>query len=117
MVVGDRPLAPAFRGMAAPTAEEAASFEWGGTRARPRKKIEKVVKQNATYLKPPGSCNSKWKDVSVSISIECCETSTIAILDTTSQCVAASNRLAVAHKRSRRFLPLSTSAHVDIPPF
>lgn len=68
-----------------PTPEEAASFEWGGTRARPRKKIEKVMKKGATYLKPPGSCNSKWKDVSVAINIECCEESTIAILDTTSQ--------------------------------
>ena len=71
--------------MSQPTAEEAASFEWGGTRARPRKKIEKVVKKDAVYLKPPGSCNSKWTDVSVSINIECCENSTITILDTTAQ--------------------------------
>ena len=78
--------------MSAPTPEEAASFEWGGTRARPRKKIEKVVKKNATYLKPPGSCNSKWADVSVSINIECCEASTIAILDPTSQCVTRRQR-------------------------
>lgn len=71
--------------MSGPTPEEAASFEWGGTRARPRKKIEAVVKKDAVYLKPPGSCNSKWKDVSISVNIECCEGCTIAILDTTSQ--------------------------------
>jgi hypothetical protein len=95
--------------MAAPTPEEAASFEWGGTRARPRKKIEKVVKQNATYLKPPGSCNSKWTDVSVSISIECCENSTIAILDPTSQCDTASNRKVLPLECSHCCPPLPIS--------
>ena len=68
-----------------PTKEEAASFRWGGQRARPRKGIEKITKKKETYLKPPGSCNSKWPDVSIAVDIECCEDSTIAILDTTSQ--------------------------------
>ena len=67
-----------------PTKEEAESFNWGGTRARPRKKIEAVFKKNEVYLKPPGSC-TKWPGVSVNVSIECCESCQIFILDTTEQ--------------------------------
>ena len=73
--------------MCKPTPEEVASFEWGGQRARPRKKIAAVFKEGATYLKPPGSCNSnsKWEARSVAINIECVQDSMIAILDVTSQ--------------------------------
>jgi hypothetical protein len=89
-----------------PTPEEAASFRWGGTRARPRKGIEAVFKQSETYLKPPGcalrtrreipscpltprctpshprsSCKTKWPAQGISVEIECCERCNIYILD------------------------------------
>ena len=52
------------------TPEEAKSFLWGGVRARPRKKIERAPVSDQTYLKPPGSCGTKWgKELGVSICI------------------------------------------------
>jgi len=72
--------------MSRPSPEEIASFKFGGTCARPRKGIAAVPKKNAVYLKPPGSCNTKWApDISVNVTVDTCENCTIAILDTTSQ--------------------------------
>ena len=67
--------------------EEAASFELRGQRARPRKKIEYAPVRNTTYLKPPGSCNTKWKTDTRSIDFqaECVEDSRIYVLDACSQ--------------------------------
>lgn len=61
--------------------EEKASFIWGGTRARPRKGIERVLKTGETFLKPPGSCQSKFPGTSVGVEIECCEKCSIYVLD------------------------------------
>ena len=63
------------------TDEEKASYQWGGQRARPRKKIERVMKTDATYLKPPGSCMTKWPTLGISVDIECCERCNIYVLD------------------------------------
>ena len=63
------------------TDEERASFIWGGTRARPRKGIERVLKSNETFLKPPGSCQTKFTGQSVGVEIECCEKCSIYVLD------------------------------------
>ena len=68
-----------------PGADELASFKFGGTRARPRKGIEGKTVRNETYLKPPGSCGSKWTKQGVSISVQCCEECEIFVLDVTSQ--------------------------------
>eukprot|EP00965_Chrysotila_dentata_P065366 2166366-Pleurochrysis_carterae.AAC.2 len=68
-----------------PSAEEAASFRFGGTRARPRKGIEATFITGQTYLKPPGSCLSKWPQLSIGIEVECCEGCSIYILDVASQ--------------------------------
>ena len=65
--------------------EEKASFKWGGTRARPRKKIERVMKKGETYLKPPGSCLTKWPDLGVGVDVECCEECNIYVLDACEQ--------------------------------
>ena len=55
---------------ARPDAEEVASFSWGGVQARPRKNQLRVARKGETYLKPPGSCGTKWgKDLGVSICI------------------------------------------------
>lgn len=67
------------------TPEEAKSFLWGGVRARPRKKIERAPLTGQTYLKPPGSCQSKWDSVNISIEIQCCENCNIYVLDVTEQ--------------------------------
>ena len=61
--------------------EEKASFIWGGTRARPRKGIERALKTGATFLKPPGSCGTKYPGTSVGVEIECCEDCKIYVLD------------------------------------
>ncbi len=70
----DRQLAPV-------SAEEAASFRWGGTRARPRKKIEANWLKEQTYLKPPGSCKTKFPSQGISVEVECCEKCNIYVLD------------------------------------
>ena len=58
-----------------------------GRRARPRKKIEYAPVRDVTYLKPPGSCNTKWKTDTRSIDFqaECVEDSKIYVLDPCSQ--------------------------------
>ncbi len=66
-----------------PSAEEAKSFQLLGQRARPRKKIEYAPIRKATYLKPPGSCQTRWPETSISVEIACCVDCTIAILDPT----------------------------------
>ena len=71
--------------MSRPEAEEAASYRWCGQRARPRRKIEYDPKRNETYLKPPGSCKTKWPDVGISVEVECCEDCNIYILDVCEQ--------------------------------
>ena len=50
-----------------PSAEEIASFNWGGQRARPRKKIEANWLKGQTYLKPPVSCGTKFPGKSISV--------------------------------------------------
>ena len=69
------------------SAEELASFTFEGQRARPRKKIEYAPIRNTTYLKPPGSCNTKWKTAgkAVGVNVECVEDSKIYILDACEQ--------------------------------
>ena len=64
-----------------PSAEEAASLKLRGQRARPRKKIEYAPVRDVTYLKPPGSCNTKWKTDTRSIDFqaECVEDSKIYV--------------------------------------
>ena len=80
-VAVQQPTPEAVASTQKPTPEEVATFTWGGQRARPRKKIEAAFVKNETYLKPPGSCNTRFPSESVSISIECCEDCVIAILD------------------------------------
>jgi hypothetical protein len=65
--------------------EEKGSFNWGGQRARPRKGIERSLLADKTFLKPPGSCMSKWPKLGVGIDIECCERCNIYILDACEQ--------------------------------
>ena len=69
------------------SAEEAASFEMRGVRARPRKKIEYAPLRGAMHVKPPGSCNTKWKTDTRAIDFqaECVEDSSIYVLDACSQ--------------------------------
>ena len=75
--------------MAAPTPgpskEEAQSFTWGGTAARPRRNIERSPLKGETFLKPPGSCQTKWPSTSISVNITACEDCSIYLLDVTSQ--------------------------------
>ena len=79
------PAAPAAK-PARPDAEEVASFSWGGVQARPRKGQLRVARKGETYLKPPGSCGSKWgKELGVSICISACEGCSIYILDVCAQ--------------------------------
>ena len=68
-----------------PTKEEAQSFTWGGTAARPRRNIERVPLKAQTFLKPPGSCQTKWPATSISVNITACEDCNIYLLDVTSQ--------------------------------
>lgn len=68
-----------------PGDEEAASFRFGGTRARPRKGIEAVFKTGETYLKPPGSCKGRWPKQGISVEVECCRDCNIYVLDTCDQ--------------------------------
>ena len=77
-----------------PSAEEAASFRWGGQRARPRKGIVEAPRRGETYLKPPGSCKSRWADVGISVEVECCEGCALYVLDVCEQARAASHRVA-----------------------
>jgi hypothetical protein len=65
--------------------EEKASFRFCGQRARPRKKIEAAPLVGQTYLKPPGSCKSRWPEVEVNVEVECCERCDIYILDVAAQ--------------------------------
>ena len=69
------------------TDEEKDSFQFRGQRARPRKKIEYLPRRGELYLKPPGSCNTRWSKhgSNVSVSVECCEDCTIYILDACDQ--------------------------------
>ena len=64
-----------------PEPEEVASYTWGGQRARPRKGIEGTTKRDETYLKPPGSCLTKYPNLGINVDIECCEKCSIYILD------------------------------------
>ena len=68
-----------------PSAEEMASFRFGGTRARPRKKIAGTVVTGQTYLKPPGSCLTRWPGMGITIEVECCKDCFIYILDPCAQ--------------------------------
>ena len=69
-----------------PSPEEAKSFSWGGERARPRKNQPAVPRKGETYLKPPGSCISKFgKDSGISVEISTCEGCSIYILDVCAQ--------------------------------
>ena len=73
----------ALRTLGKPNPAEAASFTWGGQRARPRKRIERSPVTGQTYRKPPGSCQTRWPETSISVEIACCVDCTIAILDPT----------------------------------
>ena len=66
-----------------PTAEEIASLRFGGTRARPRKGIEAVKVTGKTFLKPPGSCLTRWPGLGVAVEVECCADCHIYVLDPT----------------------------------
>ena len=66
-----------------PTAEEIASLRFGGTRARPRKGIEAVTVTGKTFLKPPGSCLTRWPGLGVAVEVECCADCHIYVLDPT----------------------------------
>ena len=67
--------------MATMEADEKASFAFGGQRARPRKNIERQLLSGVTYLKPPGSCLTRWPGKGINIEVECCERSSIYVLD------------------------------------
>ena len=43
-----------------PAEEELESMRFAGQRARPRKGLEYAPRRDETYLKPPGSCNTRW---------------------------------------------------------
>jgi hypothetical protein len=62
-------------------ADEKASFNFGGTRARPRKGIERQMLSGVTYLKPPGSCLTRWPGVGITVQVECLENSSVYVLD------------------------------------
>ena len=61
--------------------EEKKSFAFGGQRARPRKGIERKLLADATFLKPPGSCLTKYPGMGINVEVECCEKSSIYVLD------------------------------------
>ena len=65
--------------------EERDSFTFGGQRARPRKGIERKMLEDQTYLKPPGSCLTKYPDAGVNVAVECCERCNIFVLDPCAQ--------------------------------
>jgi hypothetical protein len=67
--------------MAEISPEETASFRFGGHRARPRKGIEAKTVSGEVYLKPPGSCLSRWPSLGINIDIECCKDCQIYIID------------------------------------
>ena len=69
------------RTMATMEPDEKKSFSFGGKRARPRKGIERQMLEGATYLKPPGSCLTRWPGMGINVEVECCEKSSIYILD------------------------------------
>ncbi len=60
---------------------ERTSFAYGGQRARPRKGIERKMLSGVTYLKPPGSCLTRWPGKGVTIEVECLEKSSVYVLD------------------------------------
>eukprot|EP00316_Scyphosphaera_apsteinii_P024337 CAMPEP_0119299856 /NCGR_PEP_ID=MMETSP1333-20130426/1861_1 /TAXON_ID=418940 /ORGANISM="Scyphosphaera apsteinii, Strain RCC1455" /LENGTH=326 /DNA_ID=CAMNT_0007301431 /DNA_START=29 /DNA_END=1009 /DNA_ORIENTATION=- len=70
---------------ARPPQEELDSFSFCGQRARPRRGIEAKFKEGETYLKPPGSCKSRWTQSSIGIEVECCDRCNIYVLDVTEQ--------------------------------
>jgi len=67
--------------MSRPSPEEIASFRFGGKRARPRKGIEGTVVSGQTYLKPPGSCGTRWPGLGITVEVDCCKDCSIYILD------------------------------------
>lgn len=62
-------------------ADEKKSFSFGGQRARPRKGIERQPLMGVTFLKPPGSCLTRWPGMGINVEVECCEKSSIYVLD------------------------------------
>ena len=52
-------------------ADEKASFAYGGQRASKRKGIERSLLNGVTYLKPPGSCHTKWPPSASSAATRC----------------------------------------------
>ena len=80
-----RPMAAPTPVVSGPSSEEAQSFTWGGTAARPRRNIERVPLKGQTFLKPPGSCQTKWPSTSISVNVTACEDCSIYLLDVTSQ--------------------------------
>lgn len=50
-------------------------------RARPRKGIEGTTVTGQTYLKPPGSCLSRWPTLGITVEVECCQDCSIYVLD------------------------------------
>lgn len=100
-----------------PSSEEAASFTWGGQRARPRKKIERSPITGQTFLKPPGSGGTKWPQTSISVDISCCEDCNIYLLDVSHQ-VQISDchncRIVVGPCRGSVFLLDSTNCRVAV---
>ena len=66
-------------------ADEKASFAYGGQRARPRKGIERSLLNGVTYLKPPGSCRTKYPDLGINVEVECLEKSSVYVLDVCEQ--------------------------------
>lgn len=100
-----------------PSKEEATSFSWGGTAARPRRNIERVPLKGQTFLKPPGSCQTKWPSTSISVSVTACEDCSIYLLDVTSQVQIAdchNCRIIVGPCTGSVFLMDSTNCRVAV---
>ena len=66
-------------------ADEKASFAYGGQRASKRKGIERSLLNGVTYLKPPGSCRTKYPDLGINVEVECLEKSSVYVLDVCEQ--------------------------------
>lgn len=67
--------------MAAMSDEEKGSFRFGGQRARPRKNIAGSTLSGEVYVKPPGSCLSRWPEAGINVEVECCKDCQIYVLD------------------------------------
>ena len=50
-----------------------------------RRGIEGAPKRGETYLKPPGSCKTKWPVLGISVEVECCEDCAVYVLDVCEQ--------------------------------